>query len=125
MAAVHAEADNPDDTDWREIALLYGVLNALSPSPVVEMNRAIAVAMVDGPAAGLAILERPDLAAPLGEYRWFHSTRADLLRRLGRAEEASAAYARALALSENRAERAFLTSRLRETRAATSVGGSP
>jgi RNA polymerase sigma-70 factor (ECF subfamily) len=118
IAALHAQATSPDETDWAEIALLYGLLNALSPSPVVEMNRAIAVAMVDGPAAGLAILGRPDVSAPLGEYRWFHSTRADLLRRQGRAEEAVAAYRRALALSENRAERAFLAGRLRELRGA-------
>ncbi|HEY3108118.1 MAG TPA: hypothetical protein VGL23_05160 [Chloroflexota bacterium] len=103
-----------------EIALLYGLLNALSPSPVVELNRAIAVAMVEGPAAaGLAILDHPDVAGKLGEYRWLHSSRADLLRRLGRLDQSSAAYARALALSDNRAERAFLTGRLREIRATT------
>ena len=83
-------------------------------APVVEMNRAVAVAMVDGPAAGLAILDRPDVGGQLGSYRWLHSTRADLLRRLGRFDDASAAYARALALSDSRAERAFLTGRLRE-----------
>ena len=116
IAAIHAQAASPDETDWAEIVQLYELLNALSPSPVVEMNRAIAVAMVDGPAAGLAILDRSDVAEPLGEYRWFHSARADLLRRLGRAEGAAAAYRRALALSDNRAERAFLAGRLRELR---------
>jgi RNA polymerase sigma-70 factor (ECF subfamily) len=115
IAAVHAQAPTAEQTDWIQIAELDRVLNALSPSPVVEMNRAIAVAMVDGPAAGLAILDRPDVGGQLAEYRWLHSSRADLLRRLGRLDEAAAAYARALALSENAAEQAFLTARLRET----------
>jgi RNA polymerase sigma-70 factor, ECF subfamily len=116
IAAVPAQAESPDQTDWAEIALLYGVLNRLSPSPVVELNRAVAVAMVEGPAAGLAVIDRPDVAGRLGDYRWLHSTRADLLRRLGRVDEAAAAYGRTLALSENAAERAFLAARLHETR---------
>src|SRR5262249_5132066 len=106
-------AARADETDWAEIAQLYGVLSALSPSPVVEMNRAVAVAMLDAPGAGLAILERSDVSSPLDGYRWFRSTRAELLRRLDRVEDAAAAYRRALALSENRAERAFLAGRLR------------
>ncbi len=79
--------------------------------------------MVDGPAAGLAIIERPEVGEPLGDYRWLHLTRGDLLRRLGRFDEAAAAYARALALSDNQAERAFLTGRLRQVR--TAVDGGP
>jgi RNA polymerase sigma-70 factor, ECF subfamily len=123
IAAVHAQAPSEELTDWAQIAQLYAVLNRISPSPVVELNRAVAVAMVDGPAAGLAIVDRPDVGGQLGEYRWLHSSRADLLRRLGRFDEAARAYARALALSDNQAERAFLTRRLMEVRAA--ANGDP
>jgi RNA polymerase sigma-70 factor (ECF subfamily) len=116
IAAVHAQASHAELTDWAQIALLYEVLNRLSPSPIVELNRAVAVAMVDGPAAGLAVVDRPDVSGRLEDYRWLHSTRGDLLRRLGRFADASAAYARALALSDNQAERAFLSRRMEEVR---------
>jgi RNA polymerase sigma-70 factor (ECF subfamily) len=114
IAAVHAEARAAETTDWRQIAALYELLARSSPSPVVELNRAAAVAMVDGPQRGLELMERPDVAEPLREYRWFHAARADLLRRLGRAADASAAYRQALELAENRDERAYMQRRLAE-----------
>jgi RNA polymerase sigma-70 factor (ECF subfamily) len=98
--------------DWHEIATLYGVLARLTGSPVVELNRAIALAETDGPRAALEVLE--DLA--LDDYRYFHSTRADLLRRLGRDAEARLAYARALRLTQTDPERRFLEGRLAELR---------
>ncbi|HEV7711706.1 MAG TPA: sigma-70 family RNA polymerase sigma factor [Asanoa sp.] len=94
--------------DWRQIAALYGTLARQTGSPVVEMNRAIAVAELDGPAAGLAILDGLDL----DHYRYFHSTRAEFLRRLGRTDEARAAYLRALDLAQTDPERRFLADRL-------------
>jgi RNA polymerase sigma-70 factor (ECF subfamily) len=112
IAAIHAEAETPEATDWRQIAALYGLLAETSPSPVIELNRAAAIAMADGPATGLALMARPEVAGPLDDYRWFHAARADLLRRLERGTEAAAAYTRALALSENSAERAYLERRL-------------
>jgi RNA polymerase sigma-70 factor (ECF subfamily) len=108
IAALHSE----DVTDWHEIALLYARLAELAPSPVVELNRAVAVAMADGPAEGLALTE--PLAPDLASYHLFHAARADLLRRLGRLEEAAAAYDRALALAPGSAERDFLARRLAE-----------
>jgi RNA polymerase sigma-70 factor (ECF subfamily) len=106
IAALHAE----DDPDWRQIAILYGELFRLTGSPVVELNRAAAVAEAAGPEAGLALVD----ALELDGYRYFHSTRADLLRRLGRPGEARSEYERALSLSENGAERRFLERRLHE-----------
>jgi len=110
IAALHAEAARPEDTDWPQIAALYGELARVQPSPVVELNRAVAVAMADGPAAGLALLE----GLPLDRYQWFHSARADLLRREGKRAEAASAYRRALELATNETERAFLERRLAE-----------
>ena len=115
IAAVHARAVRPQDTDWRHIAALYQQLEALMPSPVVALNRCVAVAMADGPEAGLALME--DLAGDLDRYHLFHAARADLLRRLGRRQEAGAAYQRALGLTANAVERRFLRSRLAETQA--------
>ncbi len=112
IAALHARAPRPEDTDWPQIAALYGVLAAMVPSPVVELNRAVAVAMADGPEHGLRMLE--PLAAELGGYHLFHSARADLLRRLHRDGEAGEAYLRALELAGNPAERRFLERRLAE-----------
>ena len=106
------------DTPWGEIAALYGVLAVVAPGPVVELNRAVAVAMADGPAAGLVLVEALGADGALADYHLFHATRADLLRRLGRRGEAAAAYERALALATNDAERAFLARRLGEVRAA-------
>jgi RNA polymerase sigma-70 factor (ECF subfamily) len=114
IAAVHAEAPEPAATDWGEIVGLYDVLARADPSPVIELNRAVAVAMRDGPAAGLslvdAILERGDLV----QYRLAHAARADLCRRLGRTAEARASYERALALTRQEPERRFLARRLAE-----------
>lgn len=112
IAALHCEAARPEDTDWPQILRLYGVLQHLQPSPVVSLNRAVAVAMVDGPRAGLALIDA--LAAQLPDYHLLHSARADLLRRLGALAEASDAYRRALALAANDSERRFLDRRLRE-----------
>lgn len=111
-AACHARAPRPEDTDRAEIAALYGALATMRPSPVVELNRAVAVAMADGPEVGLRLLEDPGLAEALERYHPFHAARADLLRRLDRDREAAAAYARALELATNPAERAFLERRL-------------
>jgi RNA polymerase sigma-70 factor (ECF subfamily) len=114
ISAVHAEATDVAATDWAQIVALYDVLLQMTPSPIVELNRAVAVAMRDGPAAGLdlvdAILERGDLAG----YHLAHSARADLCRRLGRTEEARVAYERALALTQLEPERRFLARRVRE-----------
>ena len=110
IAALHARAREPGETDWTEIALLYGELARLQPSPVVELNRAVAVAMAESPAAGLELLD--DL--PLERYHLFHSARADLLRREGRIDEARAAYERARELVTNEPERAFLSRRIAE-----------
>ncbi len=114
IAAGHARAGRAGETDWRAIAGLYAALAAEVPTPVVELNRAVAVAMADGPAAGLVLVEALGAAGSLDGYHLFHATRADLLRRLGRRDEAARAYRRALALASNRAERSFLARRLAE-----------
>ncbi len=110
IAAVHAEARTAGDTDWKQIELLYDRLLALHPSAVVALNRAVAVSMVSGPAMALPLVD--ELAQPLAEYHLFHATRADLLRRLGRVDEATAAYARSIQLTQNAAERRYLSRRL-------------
>jgi RNA polymerase sigma-70 factor (ECF subfamily) len=110
IAAVHADAAAAADTDWRQILTLYDQLTVLAPTPVVALNRAIAVAQVHGPGPALALVDGLDLAG----YQHFHATRADLLRRLGRHREAAQAYAAALALTGNEAERAFLQRRRTE-----------
>jgi RNA polymerase sigma-70 factor (ECF subfamily) len=112
IAACHARAERAADTDWPQIAALYGKLAELTPSPVVRLNRAVAVAMADGPAAGLALVD--ELGDELAGYRQVPATRADLLRRLGRSSEAAAAYREALAMTESDAERRFLRRRLAE-----------
>jgi RNA polymerase sigma-70 factor (ECF subfamily) len=112
IAAVHAEAPRAADTDWRQIALLYERLLVLHPSPVVALNRAVAVSFADGPAAALPLVDA--LAGDLDGYHLWHATRADLFRRLGRREEAIAAYHRARELAQNDAERRFLSRRLDE-----------
>src|SRR5436190_23601712 len=108
ISALHAQAKRPEDTDWAQIAALYGELFRMTPSPVIELNRAVAVAMADGPLRGLALLNRPALRHALRDYHLFHATRADLLRRAGRLDEASQAYSQALRLCHNERERAFL-----------------
>jgi RNA polymerase sigma-70 factor (ECF subfamily) len=112
IAAVHADAPSFGDTDWREVAALYGLLHRLWPSPVVALNRAVAIGYADGPAAGLAALE-PLLSEPaLAGYGYLPAARAELLRRLGRTQEARVAYEEALLLTENAVERRFLSERL-------------
>ena len=111
IAAVHAEARRAEDTDWAQIAALYTELARIAPSPVVELNRAVAVAMAAGPEEGLRLVDR---IGGLDGYHLLHATRADLLRRLDRREEAAAAYGHALALTTNAAERSFLRRRLSE-----------
>jgi len=114
IAAVHAGAPSPAATDWNEIVGLYDVLLRLNDSPVVELNRAVAVAMRDGPAAGLAIVDGILDRGDLREYRPAHAARAELCRRLGRTEEARSAYKRALKLAHQEPERRFLERRLAE-----------
>ncbi|WP_433145603.1 RNA polymerase sigma factor [Actinomadura nitritigenes] len=111
IAACHATAATAEETDWPQIAALYGRLEAMSPGPVVRLNRAVAVAMADGPAAGLALVETIE---GLDGYHLLPATRADLLRRLGRAGEAAAAYREALALARAEPDRRFLAARLAE-----------
>jgi len=109
---VHADAARAEDTDWTQIAGLYDLLQALHPSPVVALNRAVAVAMAQGAAAGLRLVDA--LVEDLAGYHLWHAARADLLRRLGRRFEAAAAYRRARELSGNEIERRFLDRRLTE-----------
>ena len=114
IAAVHAEATDAAATDWAQIVGLYEVLLRIEPSPIVELNRAVAVAMRDGPAAGLALIDAILARGELADYRLAHAARADLCRRLGRAAEARAAYEQALALTRQEPERRFLERRLAE-----------
>jgi RNA polymerase sigma-70 factor (ECF subfamily) len=118
IAALHAEARRPEDTDWRQIAGLYDVLLRLHPSPVVELNRAVAVAQVSGAEVGLRLLDDLDARGELPAYHLLPAAQADLLKNLGRFEEAAAAYRRALALVANEPERRFLERRLAEVEAA-------
>ncbi|MGF6883409.1 RNA polymerase sigma factor (sigma-70 family) [Nocardia sp. GAS34] len=113
VAAAHAMAPTPADTDWRRIAGLYAVLAQRFPSPVIELNRAVAVAMLHGPAAGLELADA--VAQPLGDYHLLHAVRADLLTRLGRTAEARAEFTRAAELTHNDAERALLLRRASES----------
>ena len=114
IAAVHAEAADVAATDWAQIVALYDVLLQMSPSPIVELNRAVAVAMRDGPAAGLALVDAILARGELASYHLAHSARADLCRRLGRAADASVSYEQALELTQQGPERRFLERRLGE-----------
>ena len=114
IGTLHAEAPTPGQTDWTEIVALYDALLRIEQSPVVELNRAVAVAMRDGPAAGLALVESLLARGELMGYHLAHSARADLCRRLGKTDEARASYTRALALTQQAPERRFLEKRLRE-----------
>ena len=114
IAAVHAHASRSEDTDWRQIVALYDRLFAIVPTPVVALNRAVAVAMSDGPAAALPLLDELALARELREYHLLPAARADILRRLGRTNESARAYREALALVGNEPERRFLARRLAE-----------
>ena len=114
IAAVHCQAGRAEDTDWPQIVRLYDLLERLQPSPIVSLNRAVAVAMVDGPHQGLALIDALASAGDLENYHLLHAARADLLRRVGSSVEAAKSYARALALAANDSERRFLERRLRE-----------
>jgi RNA polymerase sigma-70 factor (ECF subfamily) len=111
---VHANARTSSETDWAEIVGLYDVLMRAAPTPVIELNRAVAVAMRDGPAAGLPLIEAILGRGDLSDYRLAHAARAELCRRLGRHAEARASFERALALTRQEPERRFLERRLAE-----------
>ncbi len=111
IAALHADTRDAEETDWAQIALLYGELARRQPSPIVELNRAVAVAMAAGPERGLELVEAIE---GLDAYHLLHAARGDLLRRSGRRQEAASAYARALELATNPVERSFLERRLAE-----------
>jgi RNA polymerase sigma-70 factor (ECF subfamily) len=114
IAAVHCQAARPEDTDWAQIVRLYDLLERLQPSPIVSLNRAVAVAMADGPRSGLTLIDALMATDDLANYHLLHAARADLLRRLGSQAEAADNYQRALALVTNDRERRFLERRLRE-----------
>ena len=114
IAAVHAEAESVAATDWRQIVLLYDQLLRIQPSPVVELNRAVAIAMRDGPEAGLAHIDAVLEHGELANYYLAHSARADMYRRLGRTAEARSSYEKALALTQQEPERQFLQERIRQ-----------
>jgi RNA polymerase sigma-70 factor (ECF subfamily) len=114
IAAVHCQAARPEHTDWAEIVRLYDLLERVQPSPIVSLNRAVAVAMADSPAPALALIDQLAASEDLANYHLLHAARADLLRRLGSPVEAAKSYQRALALVTNDSERRFLERRLRE-----------
>jgi RNA polymerase sigma-70 factor (ECF subfamily) len=114
IAAVHCRAAKAADTEWPQIVRLYDLLLRIQPSPVVALNRAVAVAMADGPLAGLTLIDGLAVAGDLDGYHLLHAARADLLRRLGSSTEAAKSYAQALAMVTNDSERRFLERRLRE-----------
>ena len=111
IAACHARAPTAAETDWPRIAALYGQLARVAPSPVIELNRAVAVGMAEGPAAGLAIIDRLAQEKSLRQYHWLPSVRGDLLAKLGRREEARQEFLRAAELAGNERERQFLRER--------------
>ena len=116
ISAVHADAASADATDWGQIVVLYDLLGRATPSPVVELNRAVAVAMRDGPAVGLELVDAILARGELDDYHLAHAARADLCRRLGRADDAGESYQRALELAKQEPERRFLAKRLAELR---------
>jgi RNA polymerase sigma-70 factor (ECF subfamily) len=118
IGALHARAARAEETDWQQIALLYARLAQMTPSPVVELNQAVAVAMAQGPECGLGLLDQLGLGLVLQHYHLYHAARADLLRRAGRTDEATASYQHALELCQNGIERRFLQRRLSELAAA-------
>jgi RNA polymerase sigma-70 factor (ECF subfamily) len=116
IAALHCQAPRAEDTDWPQIARLYDLLERVQPSPVVSLNRAVAVAMVDGPERGLALIDALAASGDLDDYHLLHAARADLLRRLGAVDDAVSSYERAIALATNASERRFLERRLQSLR---------
>jgi RNA polymerase sigma-70 factor (ECF subfamily) len=114
IAAVHCRGARAEDTDWAEIVKLYDRLERVQPSPIVSLNRAVAVAMVEGPRAGLSLIDTLAATSDLDSYHLLHAARADLLRRAGSHEEAAKSYLKALALVTNDSERRYLQRRLHE-----------
>jgi RNA polymerase sigma-70 factor, ECF subfamily len=114
LSAIHAEATTADRTDWNQIVVLYTVLQRIDPSPVVELNRAVAVAMRDGPEAGLEIIDRILGRGELGKYQFAHSARGELLRRAGKLSDALTAFQQALELARQEPEKRFLAARIKE-----------
>ena len=114
IAALHSDAKAPEDTDWSQIAALYAEMARIAPSPIVSLNRAVAVAMSEGLEQGLAMMDALSEGGELENYHLYHAARADLLRRLGRKEEALEAYERALGLVRNQVEESYLRRRVRE-----------
>jgi RNA polymerase sigma-70 factor (ECF subfamily) len=121
IAALHCQAARAGDTDWRQIVRLYNLLERLQPSPIVSLNRAVAVAMLEGPKPGLALVDALAATNDLASYHLLHAVRADLLRRLGSPLEAAKSYTQALALVTNDSERRFLERRLREVQSTSSA----
>jgi RNA polymerase sigma-70 factor (ECF subfamily) len=119
IAAVHCRGARSEDTDWPEIVKLYDRLARVQPSPIVSLNRAVAVAMAEGPRAGLALIDALSATNDLGAYHLLHAARADLLRRAGSHDEAAQSYLKALALVTNDSERRYLQRRLREVQSPT------
>ena len=119
IAAVHCRARRAEDTEWTQIVRLYDLLERLQPSPVVSLNRAVAVAMADGPPSGLALIDALATTGDLDGYHLLHAARADLLRRLGSRDEAAKSYERALEFVTNDSERRYLERRLREVQPIT------
>jgi RNA polymerase sigma-70 factor (ECF subfamily) len=124
IAAEHCQAARAENTDWRRIVRLYDLLESLQPSPIVSLNRAVAVAMADGPQAALALVDALAAQGDLNGYHLLHAARADLLRRIGSHAEAARSYARALELAGNQSERRFLERRLREVRSSQLTGSA-
>jgi RNA polymerase sigma-70 factor (ECF subfamily) len=116
IAAEHCKGARPEDTDWAQIVKLYDLLEQLMPSPVVSLNRAVAIAMAQGPEPALELIEQLADSGELDDYHLLHAARADMLRRLGSNNEAAESYKTALALATNDGERRFLERRLRELR---------
>jgi len=117
IAAIHCSAPRAEDTDWPQIVRLYDLLERIQPSPIVSLNRAVAVAMVEGPARALALIDNIAATGDLERYHLLHAARADMLRRIGSLKEAAISYEQALALVTNESERRFLERRLREVQA--------
>jgi len=121
IAAEHCRARRAADTDWRQIVALYDRLETLQPTPIILLNRAVAIAMADGPAQGLALIDHIVAGGELDDYHLLHAARADLLRRMGAVEEAAHNYARALELTNNESEKRFLEKQLRKLRGAATA----
>ena len=121
IAAEHCRAREAQDTDWRQIVAFYDRLQTLQPTPIILLNRAVAIAMADGPAQGLALIDQIIAGGELDDYYLLHAARADLLRRLGATEEAAHNYARALELTNNESEKRFFNKRLKELQATLAV----